>query len=548
MISYNEVLLLLEAFADGHKFRPRFYSEFREQLPNLSTEDLTFPIMFVEPLSGNTQENVGIIEFNVYCLDRIRKDRKNLNDVLSDTKQILSQDLTRWMEEGQQFVEVDRSYPAQAVNNYLLDYTAGWSMRLAVQVERISICEVPFDGSGLVPIQCEGGTVNVNQSNGSLIAAVTVASGAVEPYNVADGDIQINGVSTFSILAEGIKDIGLLDPDGNIIEVDSVTGDNLNIFLYWFQLAVLLFRNQLITDSATFETPEDATNKIIEIGETDYVNALQVITPNGYKAGFIYPIKGSENTDVDRLSTTTRFNEDGVLETLGNDVPMITFVNGGWATGGYLEETNLAEYSEPVNSSQLNVAANITFQSYAWDIGLATSIFYGDNSTTRLAYTGNAVVGNQYSMFSFVEMTDGSEPMIGDNGTDDIQAIIAGSTYFILITKYNIPNTNIWIIKALKTAGGSNANNGFLKRTFNSAKTFNLTGLMFLEGDVPINYPYIPTTGAIATRLEDVNTVTVPVGTTQITEYFTDGSTNVITTIPATHTYSKGLIRKIIFE
>ena len=145
MISYNEILKVIESFADGHKFKPRFYAEFEEQLPNLATEDIEFPVIFCSPTNGDTLENVEVTEVEIYCLDRLRKDRKNTNDVVSDTKQILSQDLTRWLEEGQQDVEIERAYSCQPYNNYLLDYTAGWSMRVAFHNERISICEVPVD-------------------------------------------------------------------------------------------------------------------------------------------------------------------------------------------------------------------------------------------------------------------------------------------------------------------------------------------------------------------------------------------------------------------
>ena len=115
MISYNEILKVIEAFADGHKFKPRFYAEFEEQLPNLATEDIEFPVIFCSPTNGDTLENVEVTEVEIYCLDRLRKDRKNTNDVVSDTKQILSQDLTRWLEEGQQDVEIERAYSCSAL-------------------------------------------------------------------------------------------------------------------------------------------------------------------------------------------------------------------------------------------------------------------------------------------------------------------------------------------------------------------------------------------------------------------------------------------------
>jgi len=202
MISYNEILTVIETFVDGHKFDLRFEAEFYEQLPNLSTEDLVFPIVFVEPLDGDTGNNTDVTEINVYCLDRLRKDRKNTNDVISDTKQILSQDLTRWLEEGQQDIEIDRSYPATPHNNYLLDYTAGWSMRIRVQNERISICEVPYEGSEPTPVECD--PVTVENSDSDILG--TPASG-----------------STFTV---GDSVITLDDSDGNTLNTTNVPAED----------------------------------------------------------------------------------------------------------------------------------------------------------------------------------------------------------------------------------------------------------------------------------------------------------------------------------
>ena len=57
---------------------------------------------------------------------------------------------------------------------------------------------------------------------------------------------------------------------------------------------------------------------------------------------------------------------------------------------------------------------------------------------------------------------------------------------------------------------------------------------------------YIPTTTTAVTRVLDNASVTTPAGVTQITETFADGSTNVITSIPATYTASLGSIQSVI--
>jgi len=225
MISYNEILKVIEAFTDGHKFKPRFYAEFVEQLPNLATEDIDFPVIFCNPTNGSTLENVEVTEVEIYCLDRLRKDRKNTNDVVSDTKQILSQDLTRWLEEGQQDVEIERAYPCQPYNNYLLDYTAGWSMRVVFHNERISICEVPVD-----PIEpsdsCQEATVK--NSDNSYTQSVESGGTLILP----NASASVNGNTEGQIPSVQDFNVNIVDDSGIVTPDDvAISGTNLNITL-----------------------------------------------------------------------------------------------------------------------------------------------------------------------------------------------------------------------------------------------------------------------------------------------------------------------------
>jgi len=105
MISYNQLTTILESFATAHKQIKRFGSEFKEQLPNLSTEGVTFPYLFVVPINKTSVEFVKTLEVEVYCIDRLRKDRENSSDVVSDTEQILT-DLEVWLEDGQDLLDV----------------------------------------------------------------------------------------------------------------------------------------------------------------------------------------------------------------------------------------------------------------------------------------------------------------------------------------------------------------------------------------------------------------------------------------------------------
>jgi hypothetical protein len=158
MISYLQAVDVIRTFAINHLQIQRFGFEFREQMPNLATISEGFPYLFVVPVGSASLQNVREIDFDVYCVDRYQKGRANVPYVISDTDLILA-DLSLWLEEGQNDIEVVRSYPTTPINNDLLDYVGGHVMRLRVQVDRIALCEIPFDGDAPVPPSCPSGFV-----------------------------------------------------------------------------------------------------------------------------------------------------------------------------------------------------------------------------------------------------------------------------------------------------------------------------------------------------------------------------------------------------
>jgi hypothetical protein len=158
MISYLQAVDVIRTFAINHLQIQRFGFEFREQMPNLATISEGFPYLFVVPVGSSSLQNVREIDFDVYCVDRYQKGRANVPYVISDTDLILA-DLSLWLEEGQNDIEVVRSYPTTPINNDLLDYVGGHVMRLRVQVDRIALCEIPFDGDAPIPPSCPSGFV-----------------------------------------------------------------------------------------------------------------------------------------------------------------------------------------------------------------------------------------------------------------------------------------------------------------------------------------------------------------------------------------------------
>jgi hypothetical protein len=279
MISYLQAVDVIRTFAINHLQIQRFGFEFREQMPNLATISEGFPYLFVVPVGSASLQNVREIDFDVYCVDRYQKGRANVPYVISDTDLILA-DLSLWLEEGQNDIEVVRSYPTTPINNDLLDYVGGHVMRLRVQVDRIALCEIPFDGDAPVPPTCPSGFVRnsdntfteivpsgstitlpditVTDSDGSTYTQPAVTDVTCSPaldadYQITDTDDNVlysgtipsggslnqpiadstavlkdtdgNVLSTTQILAEGSEDI--LAPDATVTNSNASYTDSV---------------------------------------------------------------------------------------------------------------------------------------------------------------------------------------------------------------------------------------------------------------------------------------------------------------------------------
>ena len=160
------------------------------------------------------------------------------------------------------------------------------------------------------------------------------------------------------------------------------------------------------------------------------------LIPTGYKAGKLYsvlPESGVGDFDVVRATEATRVNEDGLIETMGANVPRLDYSGGGCPvllTEG--QSTNLIPYSEDftqwsainasVNSNQAispdgtlnadklipsNTSGNIfmnhqvTFN--ASDYTLSFFIKYNGRQYVQLLFGSN--VSSEYSNFDLINQT-----------------------------------------------------------------------------------------------------------------------------------------------
>ena len=142
--TYIQLLRTIESFASEHLQIKKFGSDFPEQLPNFATKGETYPILFVSPSSTFSNEYTKTFNITVYSYDIIQQDRANINTILSDTHSILN-DLVIWFNSESTPVDLIGVPTINPLNNALLDYCAGWSMNLTLEVDNSTVCDIPFN-------------------------------------------------------------------------------------------------------------------------------------------------------------------------------------------------------------------------------------------------------------------------------------------------------------------------------------------------------------------------------------------------------------------
>lgn len=144
MTSWITLLSKIEDFCNNHYQIEKFGGEFREQMPNFSTKDEKYPIIWIEPISTTESLELSTFSVNIYCVDVIQKDRANINTILSDCHLIM-RDLYLYFHDGNDLtIDVTSEPSLTPLNNLDLDYVAGWVASFTFEVEGHTVCEIPL--------------------------------------------------------------------------------------------------------------------------------------------------------------------------------------------------------------------------------------------------------------------------------------------------------------------------------------------------------------------------------------------------------------------
>ena len=223
MTSYITLLSKIEQFCNAHLQIKKYGGEFREQMPNFSTKDEKYPVVFVEPLSDLEDLNTNQFSINVYCVDIIQKDRANLNTILSDCQLILKDMYVYYINDMDAQLDVVGTATMSPLNNYDLDYVAGWVMGITFEVSTYGPCEIPMNPITPVEVECLPSNYLVEYENGTDIQSGTIPSGGSLTIQVPDPAVcepaiaQLVNTNDLLLLTESI-DCGtteqIIAPDG----------------------------------------------------------------------------------------------------------------------------------------------------------------------------------------------------------------------------------------------------------------------------------------------------------------------------------------------
>lgn len=142
--------------------------------------------------------------------------------------------------------------------------------------------------------------------------------------------------------------------------------------------------------------------------------------------------------------------------------------------------TNYAYPSEPTATPSIGSDSNVTYESYAWANGLTTAVRVLDNTVERsLLYNFDTIPwatnSDAHKFICFVEMDDGSQPVIGT----DFEIIMGGDNVLGGTVYEQQYGSTIWKVMGwtINKAVGTPNDFGIKKLVTNSAKGFRVTGL-----------------------------------------------------------------------
>jgi len=296
MTSYISLLNKIEAFCNAHLQIKKYKGEFKEQMPNFSTMDEKYPIVFIVPTSDSETLELNQFTLDIYCVDIIQKNRGNLNTIVSDCHLILK-DLYLYFKDGSDLsVDVIADPTMTPLNNFDLDYVAGWVMTITFEVEGYSVCAIPMNPISPTPTPtCEDSTYSITDTDNNILYTGSIASGGTLTQPISDSTAILKDtlgtvISTTPILAEGSEDIIAPDAllhikkenDGTITNLVLLSGSNTQYIVENNDISVngVLEFDIHATEPLDVRLRDESNGTVTPVSVTDMGNHATIVIPN----------------------------------------------------------------------------------------------------------------------------------------------------------------------------------------------------------------------------------------------------------------------------
>lgn len=276
------------------------------------------------------------------------------------------------------------------------------------------------------------------------------------------------------------------------------------------------------------------------------------LIPSAYKASKVYspiPTNGDGDFTFTRASGATRVNKDGLIETVGDNIPRLDYLDGS-CPSLLLEpsRTNLITHSEDfTNAAWTPTNVSLTTADIVSPSGElnATKMEGTATSTKEINSVLSTTASSDYTYSLYVKKGNTST-LTFSTSSGSLNSTFNLTTLIAVNGSIEDAGNGWYRLSATATASGVTEVFQILLNPAEDAGTFQyIYGTQVEEGSDVTSY--IPTNGSIVTRAADVCTLdTTSLDLSSITETFTDNSTNVITVIPSSYSVSEGKIAKII--
>lgn len=142
--TYNQIVKTFEDLATAHMQVNTFGSL---KTWNFQSQTNIYPAVLLIPVPGNIQQGLVKFSFELYVLDLLNGDRSNLNEVHSDTIQILNDFVAELAdnEDTYGFTIDENTVSMEPIEEAFDDIVAGWVANIDVYVPNtLDDCETPF--------------------------------------------------------------------------------------------------------------------------------------------------------------------------------------------------------------------------------------------------------------------------------------------------------------------------------------------------------------------------------------------------------------------